>query len=224
MSNIVLFGAGKIADEVYHYLTYDSDHKVVAFTIDGAYIKEKEKFGLPIIPFEDLLKKYPPDDYKMFVATGYQNLNRLRAEKYNACKKLGYTLISYVCSQAANFGKVDIGDNCLALENAVIQPCTRIGSNVFIWSGNHIGHHSQVCDHCYLAGQVIIGGSSVVESHCFIGMNATIGHEIRVGKGCFIGANVRITKNVDPGSVFIEPDTPKFRLDAESFLKMTKMK
>jgi acetyltransferase-like isoleucine patch superfamily enzyme len=70
----------------------------------------------------------------------------------------------------------------------------------------------------------MIGGSSVIEPYCFLGMNATIGHEITIGQGCFLGARSCVTKNALPGSVFIEADTPKFRLDAESFMKMTRMK
>jgi len=40
----------------------------------------------------------------------------------------------------------------------------------------------------------------------------------------FIGAGLLITKNVAPKSVFITPDTPRFRLDSSAFLKLTKMK
>jgi hypothetical protein len=34
----VIFGAGKIADEVYFYLRNDSPHEVVAFCVDGQYV------------------------------------------------------------------------------------------------------------------------------------------------------------------------------------------
>lgn len=224
MSKIVIFGAAKIADEAYYYLTNDSEHQVVAFTVDAAYVPGPTKLGLPVVPFEELERRYPPDGYKMFVAVGYQDLNRLREAKYHACKAKGYELISYVCSRATNFGKVAIGDNCFVLEHAVIQPCCHVGSNVFIWSGNHVGHHATVMDHNYLCGHVIIGGNTVIEPHCFLGINSTISHEVRVGEGSIIGAGALITKNVAPGSVYIAPDTPKFRLDAQSFLRFTKMK
>ena len=223
MSKIVIFGAGKIADEAYYYFTNDSEHEVTAFTVDREFVEGDSKLGLPVVAFEEILDIYPPDRYKMFVAIGYQNLNRLRAEKYSACKDKGYELVSYVCSQAANFGNVEIGDNCFILENAVIQPCSRIGNNVFIWSGNHIGHHATVKDHCYLAGQVIIGGNTVVEPYCFIGINSTIGHQISVGENSFIGAGVLVTKNIKAKSVYIAQDTPKFKLDSASFMKLTKL-
>ena len=223
MSKIIIFGAGKIADEAYYYLNNDSPHKIVAFTVDAAYIPVPEKLGLPVVPFEEVQKLYPPDQFRMFVAVGYQDLNKLRAGKYHEAKAKGYELISYVSTRASNIGNVEIGDNCFILENAVIQPCSKVGSNVFLWSGNHVGHHASVGDHCYIAGHVVISGSSRIEEYCFIGVNATIGHEITVGQGSFIGAATLITKNVEPNSVYIAPDTPKFRLDADHFLKLTKM-
>ena len=174
--------------------------------------------------FEEILDTYPPEDFKMLVAVGYQDLNRFRAGKYAEAKAKGYELISYVSSRASNFSNVPIGDNCLILENAVLQPCSQVGNNVFFWNGNHLGHHARIEDHCYVAGQVVISGMVVIEPYCFLGVNATIGHEIKVGQESFIGAGTLVTKHVAPKSVYIMADTPKFRLDSDSFLKLTKMK
>jgi sugar O-acyltransferase (sialic acid O-acetyltransferase NeuD family) len=218
MSKIVIFGAGKIADVAYFHLSNDSPHEVVAFTIDGAYVSQKEKFRRPVIPFEEVLDRYPPNEFKMFVAVGYQDL------KYAEAKSKGYELINYVSSRASNVSKIEVGDNCFVLDNAVLQPCSKMGNNVFFWNSNHLGHHATVEDHCYIAGQVVISGAAVVESYCFLGVNATIGHEIRVGSESFIGAGALVTKNAAPKSVYIVPDTQKFRLDSDSFLRLTKMK
>lgn len=224
MSRIVVFGGGKFADQAYYYLTNDSAHEVCAFAVDGEYLTREEAYGLPVIAFEDVLKKYPPADFKMFVAVGYQDLNRFRARKCEDARAAGYELISYVSSRAANFGAVPIGDNCFILENAVIQPCAQIGSNVFIGCGSHIGHHARIGDHCFLAGQVVISGSTVIEPYCYFGVNATLGHEISVGQESFVGAGTLLTKNVAARSVYIAPDTPKYRLDTPTFLRLTKMK
>lgn len=224
MSQVVIFGAGKIADEAYFYLTHDSPHKIVAFTVDGTYLSERKKLGLPVVAFEEVQDRYPPDKYEMFVAVGYQDLNQLRAQKYAEAKAKGYVLVSYISSRASNFGQVELGDNCFVLEFAVIQPCAKIGNDVFIWSGNHVGHHASVGDHCYVAGNVVISGNTVIEPYCFIGVSATLGHEITVGRESFIGAATLVTKNVAPQSVYVEADTPKFRLDSRTFLRLTKMK
>jgi sugar O-acyltransferase (sialic acid O-acetyltransferase NeuD family) len=224
MSQVVIFGAGKIADVAYFQLSNDSPHEVVAFAVDGAYISQEKKFDRPIVAFEEVQNSYSPDDYKMFIAVGYQDLNRFRAKKYAEAKAKGYELISYVSSKSSNIGGIEIGDNCFILENAVLQPCSKVGNDVFFWSGNHLGHHASVEDHCYIAGQVVISGSAVIGSYCFLGVNATIGHEITIGEESFIGANALVTKNVAPKSVYIVPDTPRFRLDSSAFLRLTKMK
>jgi len=45
MSKIIVFGAGQIAEIVYHYMSSDSDHEIVAFTIDRDRLNEKEFLG-----------------------------------------------------------------------------------------------------------------------------------------------------------------------------------
>jgi sugar O-acyltransferase (sialic acid O-acetyltransferase NeuD family) len=223
MNKVVIFGAGKIADQAFFYLTNDSPYEVVAFTVDESYMTKENLYGLPVIPFGQVENKFPPGGFKMFLALGYQNLNKLRAAKYLSAKDKGYELISYVSSKASNFGGVDIGDNCFILENAVIQPGSKIGNNVYVWSGNHIGHHATIGDHCYISGQVVVSGNTVIEPYCFIGVNATIGHEITVGRESIVGAGCVITKTAEPKSVYIAQDTPKYRLDSTKFLELTKM-
>ncbi len=223
MSKIVIFGEGKIADEAYFYLTNDSEHEVVAFTANQEYIRSEDKLGLPVIPFKEIRQKFSPVDFQMFVALGYQNLNKLRATKYEEAKGKGYKLISYISSKAGNFGNIEIGDNCFILENSSLQPCSKIGNNVTVWSNNIIGHHSTLEDHCYIAGHVSIAGHTTIGKYSFIGVNATIGHELIIGEECLVGAGARITKNAEPKSVYIEPDTNKIRLDSDAFVKMTKL-
>lgn len=224
MSKVVIFGAGKYADEVFAYLTGDSPHEVVAFTVDEAHLTERQKLGLPVVPFEEVSHRYPPDRYQMFVAVGYQDLNRLRARKYEEAKAKGYELISYISSRASNIGNVEVGDNCLVLDLTVLQPYATVGNDAFIWSGNLIGHHARVGDHCYVAGHVVVSGGTTIEPYCFIGVNATLGHEITIGRESVIGAGALVTKTVEPRSVHIVPDTPRYRLDSAAFLRLTNMK
>ena len=78
MSKLVLYGEGNYAEQAFYYFTNDSEYEIVAFTADEAFISKKELLGLAVIPFEQIEDRYPPNEYKMFVAIGYQNLNRLR--------------------------------------------------------------------------------------------------------------------------------------------------
>ncbi len=223
MSNVVLFGAGKIAEVAYYYLTNDSPHDVLAFTVDKEYLTQSTLLGLPVVPFEEVEELFPPDSAKMLVAVGYTDLNRMRAAKYTEAKAKGYELISYVSTRASNFGNINIGENCLILENQSLQPFSRIGNNVIVWSGNHIGHHSTIEDHCFITSHIVISGNTTVEPYCFIGVNATIGHGITIGRESMIGAGCMLTKDAKPKSVYIAKDTEAYGLDSDRFLRFAKL-
>lgn len=223
MSKVILFGDGKIAEEIYHYFTNDSPYEVAAFCVDRAYLTKDTLFNLPVVPFEEVTDTYPPSQFKMFVALGYQQLNRLRERKFHEAKAKGYELVRYVCSKASNFGNVSIGENSLVLENSTIQPLAKIGDNVFIWSGNHVGHHAVIKDHVYLSGHVIVAGNAVIGENCFLGVNSTIAHNVTLGAKCIVGAGALIVQNAEAGSVFIQPGTEKIRLDSERFLKLSNL-
>ena len=67
MTRVVIFGEGKIAEEVYFYFTNDSPYEVVAFCADAAYISRQTLFELPVVPFEEVLDRSPPVDFKMSI-------------------------------------------------------------------------------------------------------------------------------------------------------------
>jgi len=199
---LVIFGTGSFAEVAYCYLTNDSSYDVVAFTADRDFITVKEKFGLPVVPFEEIEKHYPPSEFKMFVAIAYSKVNKIRAEKYKQAKEKGYELISYVCSKAIVWDNVELGDNCFIFEGNVIQPFVKIGNNVIIWSGNHIGHHTTIGDHCYIASHAVISGHCKIGPYCFIGVNATLIDGINIAEECIIGAGALIVKNTEKGGVY----------------------
>ena len=207
MTKAVIFGTGDLAQLAHYYLSKDSPYEVVAFTADRDFIQEKELLGLPVVPFEDVEKGYPPKRFKMFVAIGYSKVNRVRAEKYHEAKSKGYKLISYVNSKIVQWGDVEIGDNCFIFENQTIQPFVKIGNNVVIWSGNHIGHHVEIGDHCFITSHVVISGRAKIEPYCFLGVNATIRDNITIAMGCVIGAGTVILKPTQENTVYAAKST-----------------
>ena len=199
---VVIFGTGDIGQLAHFYFTHDSLYEVVAFTADRDFIKEKELLGLPVIPFEEIEKSYPPDRFNMFVALSYRNINKLRAEKYAEAKNKGYELVSYVCTKSVYWGDTEIGDNCFIFENQTIQPFVKIGNNVIIWSGNHIGHHSVIGGHCFIASHVVISGHVTIEPYCSLGVNSTIRDGITIARECVIGAGALILKDTIEKGVY----------------------
>lgn len=216
--NVVIFGTGSFAQVLHFYLDVDSDYRVVAFTATTEIGAGDTFCGKPLVPFGKVSQLFPPEDHSMFVAVGYRKLNRVRAEYYHEARSLGYDLITYVSSKAIHWADTMIGDNCCILEGTTIEPFVSIGNDVVFWSGSHIGHHSSVDDHCFLASDVVIPGHTRIGRNCFIGVNATLRDGITVGDGCLIGAGATLMGDTNPGEVFLGPRSEAYGGDAHRFL------
>jgi sugar O-acyltransferase (sialic acid O-acetyltransferase NeuD family) len=199
---LVIFGAGDIAQLAHYYFSTDSQYEVVAFTVDKEFLTGGEFQELPVVPFDEVDKRYSPDAHALFVALSYAKLNQIRREKYLAAKALGYQLASFVSSHATVLNGGKIGDNCFILEDNTIQPFVTIGNNVTLWSGNHVGHHSNIHDHCFIASHVVISGGVQIMESCFIGVNVTLRDHIKVGERCVIGAGAVLLGDAEPEGVY----------------------
>jgi sugar O-acyltransferase (sialic acid O-acetyltransferase NeuD family) len=203
MAKLVIFGAGDIARLAHYYYTSDSDHEVIAFTVDERYRRAETFLDLPLQSFEKVVATYPPDEYKMFVALSYARMNKVRAEKYAQAKACGYQLVSYVSSRCSFLTEHPVGDNCFILEDNTIQPFVRIGNDVTLWSGNHIGHDAVIEDHCFLSSHIVVSGHVRIRDHCFVGVNATLRNSITIAPGSLIGAGAIIMKDTVEKGVYL---------------------
>lgn len=202
MSRIVIIGTGETGEIAHEYFTYDSEHEVVAFSVERAYLQGETLHGLPVVPLEELEQHFPPQEYLAFVAISSTKLNRVRTRLYRLLKERGYRFASYLSSRAFVWRNVEIGENCFIFENNTIQPFVTIGNNCVLWSGNHIGHNTVIHDNCFIASQVVISGFCEIGENCFLGVNSTVINNIAVAKDCFIGAGVLIQKNTEEGKVY----------------------
>lgn len=202
---VVLFGYGQMARFAHMVLTHDSPHEVVAFTVDGAYIEQKTVNGLPVVPFEDLERSYPPDTHAMHISVSFRRINQLRAQKYAEAKAKGYELVTYISSRAHTWPDLTIGDNCWILEHSIIHPSVTIGNDVYMGSAVHIGHDTTIGDHSFLVGMIAVAGYVKLGAYCFVGIHATIRDGLTIGDRTVIGAGSTILRETAPGSVYIAP-------------------
>ena len=212
MKKLIIFGIGEQAALAYFYFKNESDYQVVGFTVDKEFI-QNETFmeDLPVFPFESLELDFSPSEHDLFVAIGYSKMNQVRKEKYLACKEKGYQLASFISRKATNYAD-SIGENCFVLEDNTIQPFVRIGNNVTLWSGNHIGHHSVIEDHCFITSQVVISGGCTIGESTFIGVNSTLRDHIKIGQANMIGAGCLILTDTDDKNVFMVKGTDVSRV------------
>lgn len=218
---LIIFGNTEIARLAYEYFRFDSEYEVAGFTVDAEYIKDDRFENLPVIPFEDVSEHFPVNEFDAFVAVGSQKLNRLRRSKYESFKAQGYTLASYVSSQAFIWHNVGIGENCFILENNTLQPFVEIGHNVTLWSGNHIGHSSIIEDHCFIASQVVISGFCKIGKNSFLGVNSAIAEGVELGEDNFIGMSAIVNKSTVPDSMIAPRATEAANISARRFCRVS---
>lgn len=209
---VVIFGTSEIGEIAQFYLTHDAGRRVVAFTVDGAYLKGDRFADRPVVAFEEVAERFSPADHDLFVALSYTGINRLRADKCRAAEAKGYALTSYVSSRATVWPGFQAGRNVFILEDNTIQPFARIGDNVTLWSGNHIGHHATIEDDCFLASHVVVSGGVTIGQGSFIGVNATLRDHIRIGRQCVVGAGALLLEDAPDFSVFRAAPTERSKV------------
>lgn len=203
MAKVIIFGILDTAQLACFYLKHDSDHEVVAFSVNKEYMPENGTFeGLPVVPFEDIELTYDPSEFHFFAPMTARRINRLRESIFNQIKEKGYRCISYVSSRATVYPDAHIGENCFILEDNTIQPFTPIGNNVVLWSGNHIGHHGEIKDHVFFTSHVVLSGHCMVEPYCFFGVNATIRDFTHISEGSLIAMGACVTRDTEPWGVY----------------------
>jgi sugar O-acyltransferase (sialic acid O-acetyltransferase NeuD family) len=223
MTNLIVFGAGKIAQAFHSFVSEDPELTIVAFTCDREFVTGPQFCGAPLVPFDEIESVYPAASHAMFVSIGYQELNAVRAERCRLAREKGYRLISWVSPRANVPKSCAIGENCIVMEGASLQPYAMLGDDVFVWNGAVIGHHAKIGNHCWIASNATISSSAVIEPNCFFGVNAAVGHNVTIGARSLIGASAVITRCTAPEGVYIAPETERYRLNSRSFMRIAKM-
>lgn len=171
-SPIVIFGAGPLARLMWFYFSHDSVFAVKAFSVDEQFCNEESLCGVRIIPCERIIREYPPQQVRAFVAVGYRNM-RNRVRFYERVKSLGYETVNYVSSRAVVYPDLSLGTNNVVMANVHIEPFVTIGNNNLFWSDTLIAHEVSIGQGNYCGAKVLIGGQSTVGNSCFLG-NGTI--------------------------------------------------
>ena len=217
---LVIIGDSAYAEVAYECFTHDSEYEVVGFAVESAYLNKSELFGLPIVSFEQIEEHFKPGEVDFYAALVYSQLNRLRTRLYQAAKAKGYQPASYISSRAFVWHNVQLGEHCFIFEDNTVQPFVKIGNNVVLWSGNHIGHHSVVQDNCFIASHVVISGFCDIGSNTFIGVNATLSNNVVIGTDNWIGIGVTIVRTTEPNQLFKGEQPEPAKISALRFFKV----
>jgi sugar O-acyltransferase (sialic acid O-acetyltransferase NeuD family) len=204
MADVVIFGAGQIADVARVYIEAHGPDQIVGYTVDAAFQKSDTHSGLPLVAWERLEQTFPPGSIKLLGPLSYRRLNEFRRERHQEGKARGYEFASFI-HPASHIYTQDIGENCFILEACVIQPFVRVGAGVMMWSGSVIGHHAQIGDYCFLSGCVGLGGGVRLGAGCFLSGKVGISPGFEIGASSFLGFGAMVKKNLPVESVVPGP-------------------
>jgi len=217
---LVIVGDSAFAEVAHEYFDADTEYQVVAFAVERAYLKQEMKRGLPVVPFEELRTLFDPTTHEAFVAIVYTQLNRLRTRLMEETKAKGFRLASYISPRAFVWRNVEFGEHCFIFEDNTLQPFVKIGSNVVLWSGNHIGHHSVIRDNCFISSHVVISGFCDIGRNSFLGVNCTLANNVTIGRDNWIGPNTAIMKDTEAGALYKTRQPEPYKISAPDFFKL----
>lgn len=104
--------------------------------------------------------------------------------------------------------RLEVGERNVIRESATISRgtaggggVTRIGSDCLIMAYAHIGHDSQIGNHCILANAATLAGHVTIEDYATVGALCPVHQFCRIGRYAYVGGGTTITQDVLPFSL-----------------------
>lgn len=209
--NIIIYGTGSLAKQLYYFLKYDSQYNVVAFCVDKEYLDCLEFCNLPVVTFENIESIYPSYQYEMLITVGYRKM-RNRKIIFENVKAKGYELINYIHSSVINHNLI-LGENNIIYPGCVIEPGVTIGDNNIIWSMSLLSHDVKIGSHNYIAAKCLIGGNCIMDDLCFIGNGTIFVDGLVISKESQIIAGIVVLRKTKESGVYLGNPAKLFKIN-----------
>lgn len=200
---IVIFGLKSFSGILRHGLEHDAGREVAGYVVDGAYLTAQRHEGLPVVAFEQIGERFPPEHYALMLPLGHRDMHALRRSRFQRALALGYELPNFVSSRASVYADLTGCRNVMVYEQAIVQAGVTLGDDVTIRAGANIGHDSVLHAHCSVASGVVTGGRVVVGECAWLGLGAVVNNRVRIAERCFVGAGAVVVSDTEPEGVYV---------------------
>jgi sugar O-acyltransferase (sialic acid O-acetyltransferase NeuD family) len=198
---VVVFGMSVLTEMICRDVVEHDDFEIAAITVDRAYMKTDNYKGFPVIAFEDIVNKYPPEKFDMLVVYTSQENMRLKEKIYNRVKDKGYSLRNYISPKADCHSDLEMGVNNIIMAHAYLGFHGKMGDNNFIRQKVYLGHDFVMGSHNTIAPGCRIGGHCIFESHIYIGLGAVVNNMLKISKDTLVGSGAVVIRNTEECSV-----------------------
>lgn len=142
--------------------------------------------------FKEFSKKFK----KANIIIGIGN-NKIRKEKFNICKQLGYNIISLIDNSVIIGNNVEIKKGTVVMPNCVINNNAKIGKGAIINSGAIIEHDCKIRDFVHISPNATLAGGVKVGNLTHIGIGANVIEQIEIGNNVIVGAGSVVIRNTE---------------------------
>lgn len=203
MKPFIIYGLGDFADYLWYYLTKELGRNVVAFTLDTEFCAtESIHNGLPVIPSDQMIQKYPPDQHSMALGFLGNDMMYRREQCFNMCDAFGYEMENIIHPSVVNLS-LSIGKGNIIAAGGMLEPFSEIGTGNVFFASSLISHHVKVGDFNLFASHITPTGMSRIGNHCFIGANSVVGNKVQVADYTLVGATAHVKKDTNPYDVIV---------------------
>jgi len=64
-----------------------------------------------------------------------------------------------------------------------------------LWSGNHVGHHSNLGSNVFISSHCVVSGNTIVGNNTFMGVNSAVADNIKIGDYNLIDMSAVVKKD-----------------------------
>lgn len=217
---VVVFGISILTEMIVHDAMVHDDFEIVAFTVNRKYINEETFMGLPLVPFEEIEKIYPPSEYDMLLAFSGQYIMRMRVELFRKVKKKGYLLRNYISPKADVSTGIQMGENNIVMALAHVGLNGIMGNNNLIRQHVYLGHDFKLGEHVFIAPGCRVGGACTIDSLCYIGLGSIISSGVHVSEESLVGSGSVVIRNTEPFSANVGNPSRVIRYHKEEGIKV----
>jgi len=200
LKKLLIFGAGghsKVCIEAAMELGY----QIEAVFDDDESKRGTEILDIPIVGgTNELLEKYPSDEYKIFIAIGD---NRARMEKYEYFKARGYNFTNLIHPFSFISKTVKLGENILIMPGVIVNSSSVILHNVILNTNCSVDHDCKIMPHVHIAPGTNLAGGVSVGTGSFLGIGSKIIQRIRIGNWNVIGAGAVVINDTEDFGVYV---------------------
>ena len=219
MKQAVLAGNSVTANILNDYLAGDERYQIRGTTVDDAFTDKGGVTGLETVALSRLADLLPAQEGVVIMAIGYNDINRSRESMFQRLQRMGYSIETYVHPDARIYTESPLGEGCVVLPCAVIEPGAQLGANSVVWSNVTLAHHCSVSENCWIASGAVISGHARIQRNTFVGVNATVVNEVEVGEYNIIGGGALITRSTNASSVHLARSGEEHRFSSQDYVK-----